>query len=357
MEVLEKEEEFLSFDTNAKEIASETVLQSFENYVSLLNDAEIANSLINCEGTVTSPDVQGVFVRKNNGKLGIMLGQEFNPIVYRGQVNDYPFMPSSQRYELFDGNERIRHSIEWIKKKEFIRLISTTPYYTCMSKFNVLNYGYEFDMEAVAKQYNCVSDYIDVTRNMMVAYFFAYTYFDKKTNQIRPIENFEYNTPMLYIGSIKELYYKANECVANLGFQAITSAKAQQTLSLNVANNRDYIKSLFKKIELPKNPKIAINVFEQFEGGRLLMPQDYASKCATLINEHNTLQEDLVVEYCEWTKTDEEWLREEYEKLGYELINKPWDIPEQAHNMIKNEVEGYIIPYLNSSRFIYREIK
>ena len=356
MAVLEKEEELLSFDGMGIEQSAETELQSFEDYISLLNDADLANSLINREGTVTSPDVQGVFVRRSNGKLGIMLGQEFNPIVYRGQCNDYPFMPSSQRYELFDGNERIRHSIEWIKKKEFIRLISSTPYYKKMSEFKILGHSYEFNMEALANQYNCVSDYIDVTRNMMVAYFFAYTYYDKDLRQIRPIENFDNYTPMMYIGSIKELYYRANEAVADIGFQAITSAKAQQSLSLNVANNRDYIKSLFKKIELPKNPVIAKNVYDQFEGGNLLMPQDYASKCSALIREHNSLQEDLVVEYCEMTKTDEEWLRSEYEKLGYELVTKLWDIPEQAHSMICKEVDDYIIPYLKS-RFIFRELK
>ena len=354
MEVLEKEEELLSFDVLDGEKAVEKELQSFEDYISLLNDADLALSLINREGTVTSPDVRGVFVKKKNGKLGIMIGQEFNPIIYRGQCNDYPFMPSSQRYELFDPNERIRHSVEWIKKKEFIKLISGTPYYKRMSEFNIKGISYEFNPEALANQYNCVSDYIDVTRNMMVAYFFAYTYYDKNLNQIRPIENFDYNTPMMYIGSIKELYYRTNEAVADIGFQAITSAKAQQSLSLNVANNRDYIKSLFKKIELPKNPEIAKNVYDQFDGGALLMPPDYASKCSASLKEQNTLQDDFVTEYCEWTKTDEEWLRGEYDKRGYELTTKLHDISEQAHSAINKEVNDYIIPYLNS-RFIYRE--
>jgi len=351
--VLNKEDE-LTVGISDEIVNSTKTLQSFENYMRLLNDADLSSSLINCEGTVTSPDIQGVFVRRNNEKLGIMLGQEFNSVVYRGQCNDYPFMPSSQRYELFDGNERIRHSIEWIKKNEFMKLISSTPYRTRMKEFEILGCNYDLDMEAVAKQYNCVSDYIDVTKNMMVAYFFAYTYWDKEKKQIRPIENFEHNTPMMYIGSIKELYYRVPDSVANIGFQTTVAAKAQQTMSLNVAKDRDYIKSLFKKIELPKNPKIAINVYDQFEGGRLLMPQDYATKCASLINEHKTLQEDLVVEYCKLTKTDEEWLRGEYERLGYDLITREWDIPEQAHSMINNEIDNYIMPYLKS-RFLYRE--
>ena len=354
MEVLEKES--LSFDILECEKDSEKYLQSFENYINLLNDSALANSLINCEGTVTSPDIQGVFVKSNNGKMRIMLGQEFNPVIYRGQCNDYPFMPSSLRYELFDGNERIRHSIEWIKKNEFIRLISRTPYNLRLKDFKILNCSYEFDMEAVAKQYNCVSDYIDVTRNIMVAYFFAYTYWDSEKNQIRPIETFEFNTPMLYIGSIKELYYKAYDAVSNIGFQAITSAKAQQTLSLNTVKNYDYIKSLFKRIELPKNFEIARNVYDQFEGGRLLIPQDYASKYSEFIRGQKTLQEDLVYEYCELTKTDEEWLTGEYDRLGYKLITQEPDISDLAYNAINKEIDEYILPYLNS-RFIFRETK
>jgi hypothetical protein len=210
-------------------------------------------------------------------------------------------------------------------------------------------------MESVAKQYNFVSDYLDVTKNMMVAFFFAYTYFDKETKQYKPIETFEFNTPYLYIGSLRELYYRTPEAVENIGFQAITSAKAQQTMSINVAKNDEYVKSFFKKIELPKNPKIAKNVYDQFEGGRLLVPQDYASKCAEKVNESYTLQEDLVIEYCESTKTDEEWLRGEYDKLGYDLISKKWDILDVAKESINKEIDDYILPYLNS-HFLFRRV-
>ena len=84
------------------------------------------------------------------------------------------------------------------------------------------------------------------------------------------------------------------------------------------------------------------------------MPQDYATKCAAMINGHKTLQQDLICEYCDMTETDEEWLRGEYENLGYELVNQKWDVPETAHIAIKKEIDDYIMPYLKS-RFLYRE--
>ena len=331
-------------------------LQTYEEYINLLNDFDYSASLINREGTVTSPDVQGVFVRKRDGKFSIMLGQEFNPVIFRGQCNDYPFMPSSKRYELFDGNERIRHSIEWIKKNEFIRLIKATPYYLRTKEFEVLNCKYEYNMEAIAKQYNFVSDNLDFTKNLMVAYFFAYTYWDAKTNERRPLGSFDFNTPMLYIGSIRDLYYHAPQTVENLSFQAIVSAKAQQTLSLYVANNWDYIKTLFRKVELPKNILIAKNLYEEFEGGRRLLPPDCGSKFEKLIKDNKSLQDDLVTEYCELTKTNEKWLRDEYKKRGYEFVNEQEDISDTAHNMINKEIDDYVLPYLNSN-FIYRADK
>ncbi len=346
----------LNFCIKAEDKFSGLSLQSIDDYVYLLNDLDYGAALINREGTITSPDVQGVFIKKKDGRFAVIPGQEFNPVVFRGQCNDYPFMPSSKRYELFDPNERIRHSVEWIKKNEFIRLIKTTPYYKRTKEFEVLSHKYEYNTEAIAKQYNFVSDNIDVTRNLMVAYFFAYTYYDEKTGERKPLEGFDYNSPMLYIGSLRDLYYKAQSTVKDLSFQAIVAAKAQQTLSLNIPENWDYVKTLFRKIELPKDTRIAKNVYEQFDYGRRLLPPDYASKCAKLVSDYNTLQDDLVAEYCEMTKTNEVWLREEYEKLGYEIVKQEWNVPETAHNIINKEIDDYILPYLNSN-FIFRGVK
>ncbi len=343
----------LNFCISADEKSSGAALQSYDEYIKLLNEIDYAAALINREGTITSPDVRGVFIKNKKGNFSIIPGQEFNPLIFRGQNNDYPFMPSSRRYELFDGNERVRHSIEWIKKNEFVSLITSTPYYTRTKEFEVLGCKYEYDMEAIAKQYNFVSDNIDVTRNLMVAYFFAYTYWDADKNECRPLEGFEYNTPMLYTGSIRELYYKSYTAVKDLSFQAIVCAKAQQTLSLNIGDNWDYIKTLFRKIELPKDVRIARNVYDQFDGGRLLLPPDYASKCANLVKDYKTLQDDLITEYCDQTNTDEVWLRGEYEKLGYEFTEKRWELPSQAGEMINKEIDDYVLPYLNSN-FIYR---
>lgn len=349
------EEVYLSFCIPEEENNQKYSLPYFSEYVKSLNEIELSNSIVNMQGLVTTTDVQGVFVKAKEDSYRVIPGQEFSPIIYRGQNNDYPFMPSSQRYELFDGNERVRHCVDWVKKNEFVKLIITTPYYTRIKQFKVLNNSYEIDMESVAKQYNLVSDYLDVTRNLMVAYFFAYTYYDKEKNRYFPIETFEFNTPYLYCADIRELYYNAPDAIKNMGLQPTIRAKAQQTMSINVANDRDRIKGVFRKIEMPKNPLISRNIYKMFDGGELLFPADYASRCATQITNYKTLQEDLVDKYCDITETDSIWLREELNKLGYELVDQPWNIPEQAKNLVHKEIDEQIIPYLNNG-FVLRGI-
>lgn len=356
MAILQGEDGYLTFSIPTDKNNPDISLPKMSEYVNLLNDNDLANSLVNRHGLITTTEVQGVFVETSPNKFGIVLGPEFNPIIYRGQNNDYPFMPSSKRYELADGNERVRHSIDWIKRNEFIKLLSNTSYCTRTQRFKVLDCNYDVNCEAFANLYNYVTDYIDVTRNMMVAYFFAYTYFDEKTARILPVKDFGKYSPTLYVANLRELYSTVPESINRIGLQPSIRAKVQQTMSINVQDNKDLVKGLFKKIDLPKNSLIAKNVFNQFNGGSLIFPSDYASRCALQIRGHRTLQEEFIDKYCDETSTDKNWLRGELKKLGFELINQPWDIPEQARYMINREIDEFIIPYLNSS-FIYRGVK
>lgn len=356
MAIVQCEDGYLTFNIPVDTKNPDLSLPTVSEYINILNEPELANSLINRHGLVTTTDVHGIFVETAPTKFSVILGPEFNPLIYRGQNNDYPFMPSSQRYELADGDERIRHAIDWIKKNEFLKLMLNTPYCTRTQKFKVLNYNYEVDTEAFAKQYNYVSDCLDVTRNMMVAYFFAYTYYNQEKNQLLPIEDFSTYTPTLYVANLKEIYSTVPDAIKKIGMQPTVRAKVQQTMSINVAENKDLVKDLFKKIELPKNPVVARNIFNQFDGGRLIFPADYASRCAVQIRGHRTIQEEFVEKYCDETGTDKAWLRSEIKKIGFELINQPWDIPEQARYMINREIDEYIIPYLNAN-FIYRGVK
>lgn len=324
-------------------------LPELQDYINSLNDFELADCPINRDGKFADSKIKGTFIKSGSDKFRMILGGEYNPIVYRGQVNDYPFMPSSHRYELFDGKERIRHCIDWVKKCEFKNLLLKTPYYTQTKLFSVLNRTYQINTEAIAKHYEFVSDYLDFTRNVLVALFFAYTYFDKDTNKFLPIEQYGYNTPYIYVGSLKDIYYNSPEALTNFGFQTMPRAMDQQSLSIDVSKNGELIKGLFRKIELPKNPVLSRNIYDKFDGGKFLFPHDNASKYAVKIKNQMTLNESLVEEYCEDTQTDEAWLKDELKNLGYVLISRSIEVSEEEDAFIRREVEEYMIPYLDSN--------
>lgn len=324
-------------------------IQTIANYMDSLNEYDNAICPINKDARLANPARNGVFVESTPKTFKMFFGSEFNPIVYRGLNNDYVFMPDSQRYELFDGKERIRHSINWIKKHEFLSLMSRTPYFTIPQNFNISGHSFELDLEAISKHYHYMSDCIDVTRNILVAYFFAYTYYNSEKQQWLPIESFDINTPVLYAGSLKELYKAVPDAVKNTGLQPLLRSIAQQTMSINTSNNRELIQGLFRKIELPKNPNIARYVYDLFEGGNLLFPPDYISRCAASVKVNKTLHEDLFIRYCEETNTDINWLKEELSELGYEFVDQPWNIPEQAKEIINREFSDKIIPFIKTN--------
>lgn len=348
MAVFQGNDGYLTFSIQANKENQDMFLLPIKDYIGLLNNEDTAYSLINKDGLITTADVQGSFISTSDGVFTIAAGNEFNPLVYRGQNKDYDFIPSSKRYELSSGEERVRHAIDWVKKKEFLNLFVTTPYSKRIESFNVLGCKYKFDLEAVAQNYNFVSDYLDMTKNLMAAYFFAYTYVDSKTGKIMPVEDFSEYSPTLYIGNIARLYAEVPETVQGIGMQALLRSKTQLTMSLNVGENSG-VKSLFKKVELPKNPAVSRNLFAQFRGGEMLFPSDYLSKCSLQIRSYKVLNESLINQYCAETSTDQKWLVDELKKMGYEIVNQPWDIPEQARYMINREIDEFIIPFMNSN--------
>ncbi len=348
MSVIQGNDGKLKFIISANKNGPSGRIMSLGEYIELLNDDYTAGVMINNKAQVSTPDIMGSFVRLSDNGFGIILGNEFNPLVYRGLNNDLCFMPTSLRYELFDGNERIRHSIERMKKQEFISLISRTAYCARSKTFEVYGNKYRLDPESIAKLYNFVSDCIDVTRDILVAYFYAYTYIDKEKNQVMPVKDFSYHSPTLYVGNLRRIYNELPQTMANMSFHPFVRAKVQQSMSLNTAENYNRLKELFIKVDLPKNPDIAEYIYNRFDGGKALFPGDFAARTAVKIRNDKILQINLFKQYCDETNTDAKWLREQLIKLGYEFDYSPRTLTEDDEYMINREIDEIIIPYIDS---------
>ena len=109
-------------------------------------------------------------------KLGIYIGRQTNPYIYRGENKLYrKFTPSAQRNKQKTDTDKCKQCVNWIKKQEFIEFFKSTPYFNRIEGFSVYDFLFHFDFEALAQHYEFISNYIDITTYLHIAMFFAYT--------------------------------------------------------------------------------------------------------------------------------------------------------------------------------------
>lgn len=315
-------------------------LNTWNNLISLMNPIDYAYARINRYGMASCTKegfiYEGEFVRINNDKCGIFIGNSLNPLVYRGENKEYPdFTPGLQRPNVVS-NTLIRH-IDGIKKLIFLDYFYKTPYYDFISHFNPFGLSYIFDSDAVAQHYGFLTNYIDITRNLQVALFFAYTYFEEGV--YKPITDFEKYKPILYVGSIVDIY-KLNPTVMKLiSFQSVIRAYRQKAMALDCTNT-DNIKSQFKKIILPSDIEFSTGIYEDLVGGEMISPTgcidrrifDPIGKMSSYIHQSRLIDIEYIDKYIFQQKIRGEILDKEW------LINnlkKEFDI-EESRQMCKD---------------------
>lgn len=233
-------------ETTDREVIS---LPTIEEYCLTLNEELYGLSDISVCGCYTDSNrYDGVFIQNNPNEFGVMVGHEFNPFIYRGQKHNNPFIPTANRFDLASDKDTINKCIFWIKKQEFLQLFRETPYYKRCQNFEVLNCKFKFDMEAIAQHYGFISNYLDITRDLLVALFFAYTYIDENGNYV-PISDFSKYEPTLYIGNLKNIFLKYPNCIKIIGFQALLRPFKQKAMAIEIINNEN-INQLFETIKL-----------------------------------------------------------------------------------------------------------
>ena len=143
-------------------------------------------------------DFWGNYIKTADDKCRIMIGGEFDHLIFRGQNKDYDFIPSFQRT-----NSSLEKCISWVKKEEFKNFFTKTPFFQRLPKeIGIMDKEFEFDLEALAQHYEFRTDYLDITKSFNIALFFAYT--DYKNGQYIPIDcedkTSNYN-PCIYVSN------------------------------------------------------------------------------------------------------------------------------------------------------------
>lgn len=255
-----------------------------------LEDGRITNDF---NVKLNPTDKEGLIVKVSDDKFRILLGNEYEPYLYRGenQKFDY-FKPSLQRFEINSPS----YCLEWIKKELFIDTFKKTPYYERLCGLQVRQYYFDFDLEAIAQHYEFKTNYIDLTRNKDVAEFFAYTYFDKETQSYKPItRNYE---PYLYRAKMADVIQYDKSIFQIIGFQGCFRPLKQQAMALDLKNgNKTIREDLFETIPLENSEQKAKEIFDKFEGGKLLFPDETILQLKNIIDNDLIIPEQFITKY------------------------------------------------------------
>lgn len=285
----------------------------------------------------------GSFVAISKGVFSILIGRNDNSYIYRGQnINHSKLIPTALRDEQKDV---ITNCISWVHKQEFLDFFKTTPYYKRCKTFQVFDCVYDFDLEAVAQHYGFISNYIDVTKAMYIAMFFAYTQYDIEKDEYFPIQDFKNYSPVLYIGNLKNIYKDYNKAFKIVGFQSVLRPRLQHAMALDATVPG--LKSKFEIIELPKSPAMALEIYNQFRNGETIFPKDYISFIAKTIRNSEKLNKNYVQEYCSLNKIEYESLSEQLQNKGFKLTDIKYMANSFDEYMMNRDLDDWILPTIN----------
>ena len=210
-------------------------------------------------------------------------------------------------------------------------------------------YKFCFDLEAIAQHYEFPTNYLDITTKRDVALFFAYTH--KVNGKLVPLENFNDIQPCLYSSFGSSLEHPYNPDVRVVGFQALLRPLKQQAMAINLENCKTNYKKEMQCEELPCDKRNAFRIYDKMEGGKLLMPNDWASRVAEQIKskyENERLIDTLIFEnYCQEFNQKPEELIKSLANYGYALSDIHISVTDDARADMQNDIDKNIIPWIN----------
>lgn len=305
-------------------------------------------------------DIKGHIILNEEFKMfKIMIFEMFDGELggyFRGENERYPtFLTSYQRLQ-----NNFERCIAWLQKREFIDWFEQTPYFEHFAyKFEFApnpettpegeGYKFCFDFEAIAQHYEFPTNYLDITTKREVAEFFAYTH--KVDGKLVPLEKFNGIQPCLYSSFGSNLENPYNPDIRIVGFQVLPRPLQQQAMAVNLTNPQvNYKKKMFCE-ELPCDKKRAFDIYDKFEGGKLLMPDDWAGQAADMIRsryDNEKLIHNVVFErYCKEFKQNPKDILKRLNNKGFRLNDKHLLITDDTKSEMQRDLDENIIPWIN----------
>ncbi len=317
-------------------------LMSMKEYLALQKTMLDSSWPVHPLGAVSDTSFLGFMVKTSDKKFRIQLGCEFDSAIYRGQNKDYDFVPSLQRPNIT--NDPVKFCEQWIKKEQFKRCFTKTPYYEWMSQMKAYGNAFDIDLEAIAQHYGFCTDYLDTTTDFNIALYFAYTCTDSNGRTV-PITDFSEYSPTLYVAKSFELC--EFDCPV-VGFQATLRPLMQRAMAVKIEPTQD-VKSRFKKIELPKDPIFAEGVFNSYHKGVLLMPGEIISLLAKKVLGTKLVPDDLLKLYCRQHHTEYAVIRQSLRTIGYDISDEDIGLTDAFIQSARQEIIDYMLPFVKNN--------
>lgn len=325
-------------------------MYSYEDLIATMITKDGVHAL-NPRFLVENLDSYGQYIGTKDNKCRIMIGGEFDYLIFRGQNKDWDFIPSLKRTD-----SPIEHCINWIKKEEFKEFFKTTPFYERLPKeIGILNKDFEFDLEALAQHYEFKTNYLDITKNFNVAMFFAYTICINGKYYPINFDSANYE-PYIYISSIGRLQSSFRDEFKIVGFQVSPRPLLQSAMALDLENITEP-KNYFTKIELPKSNYFSVGVFNAFKKGYDLLRADILTPFVSQIKTDKIIQTHLLEKYCIEYNIEKKEVENLITDLGYEICNKPVEITKMQINEMNIYINEFILPFIANNIGYRRVVK
>ena len=249
---------------------------------------------------------------------------EFGGYIYRGQRQYYEPCRSSLHRNRPNKIERL---IEKIRQAEFEMLISNHPAVIDFSNspdWSIVGLRCKIDYEGLAQHYGLKTELIDFTSNPFVAAFFACCEYDRESNKWRPIEH----------GCQDGIIYKYNQafdmaeeqeepCSFVVGLQPLPRPAAQYAWCYRLPKRASLNSQRFvSHFSFVHEPKVSTKIFERFEGGEKLFPNDPVSNKAIEIAKANRLSRNAFnLAFSKYKQNKTEKILNNLSRKGIQIVN------------------------------------